>query len=535
MKHLLLIYFFMFSIMPSGYAMQPAAAQPCPPVAQNQRDLIILADVSGHEALKTWKGNSLTNDAQRSTLATSLSAQAAPILVPVTTWRRISSNLSSELVDWYRTLDYEVYQLDNYLLWIPALWKKRFNISDTAFNLDKVTRITNPLALGGPTNILEPLKDWGKSAIAEFNIYPSLVKVLRTLLKPKSFAWNIVVYGHGGKSTCSTSIAGMPYAEFKILLQFLEKEITTNILLYSSCYAGGKDLLEVYKTGGNPDIYHFPIILTGFTESISLGARDDELESVRDFFVSIRDAPLCITYQNKLGLIAGALLGTLIFSKNLQKYIIIAAENILQIRWPRATQFRVIPLENLVHTTHSTSSTDTVHIKEHAYIMDKPFIDQNLVFDDDFLDGNLIASGIPRVWHYIKSISLKAQSKNPDYFMRVLFNDFRLEKLESSKVFLIDTVTNLENKASAHTVLVFLNTSTPSTSWFNRMLNNISELFYMEGDQGYRILRNAEAPFKVDQTLTQQYQKLFNEQKKKLFDEYLAPLAVPHVKVAARK
>jgi hypothetical protein len=500
-------------------------SQECPPPAPNQRDLIIIADILNTDAIELF-GFSAVSDSQPQRLKDVLESQAVPVLVELSTWKRLlKDQASQELI---RTFHGEIYQFGNYLLCIPDQWKKEFKIedTDTGFNLTKGSLVANARAL--QAGYLEPIKGVVKQTLASIYFHTSLVKVLRVLLK-RNYAWNIVIFGHGGgpEGFCSlTIIAGMPYYEFKDLLQFLNTEITTNILLYSACFAGSKWLLTVYMTDGKPDVYRFPIIVTGIAQAPHFYSTNRDVAAMYSFFKEIKTMSLCKESTSALGLSAGILLQALTYDESTKKYRIHSVNNLLQIRWPGSTEFHAIPLQGLVASSKvllqdATADVQKIkplihaaRVKSKALIIDTPFINKTLILSGS---DHIIASSIPDRWHYIKGILLASEKEEVHEFMSRLFGYFtNVIALESSIIFLIDHVHNIYNPTGVQKAIVFLNTPTPSTYRFQKT----SELFYMVGEQGYRIPLQSFEPLTLDPAVTRRYVKLFEYQKKKLLDKY---------------
>jgi hypothetical protein len=375
---------------------------------------------------------------------------------------------------------------------------------------------------------LEPAKAYAKIMLSTINIYTSLVEVLKTLLKT-DYSWNIVINGHGGgnEGYCSLSaIAGLPYNEFKNLLQFLNTKIETNILMYATCYGGGKWLLNVYNADNKPDIYNFPIIIAGITESPLYYASWQRKTDDYAFFDRIKKLSICPKNLNEIALSAGIMFQAVSYNKNTQSYSLSTAANILQIRWPGEAQFQIISLPNIVETAKNVpAKTDnqerllanTHLVESNAFIVDTPIVNKTLIFPislDYFATANkhVIASSIPQKNHYIKGILFTQEKEEEHAFMHRLFDFFKpMIDGESEKVFLIDSVNNIYNSTGADHVLVFIKTSTPST----RIFKKPAELFYMIGNDGY-ILSKSEEPVKLNQKMTQSYVKIFEDEKKKL-------------------
>lgn len=491
-----------------------AALQECPPPTPNQRDLFILPDVSQAESIGQ-------NDSLPTELKNLLIYEAAPILVDLSIWKRFIRTLKTtiNLTEYFSDMPFEFYHYGSYLLAIPTKWKTQFDNSNTGFNFKNYQRV-DPITL--QAGILDPIKGISKTYMTVFfNSYTSLVDALSAALLTKNnrgdvYAWNIAIKGHGGRSGTCLQIAGMPFDEFKKLLQFLQHEIKTNILIYSSCYGGGKDLLKVYETNNQQDTFNFPIIVVGITESTTHSTPSLQTPEIyKNFFNTIKTISLCKFNVEKLGLISSTLFQA--FVRKFTKYDFLALNNIMQIRWPGTKQFNVIQLKDVIKTSQSLNNS--YEVKEKAFIIDAPVTDKNLIFIGE---DHQIASSIPSTWHYIKSITLSQKlGTNSDDYIYALFAYFNsIWDLESSKIFLIDKVivNKSDSQLQMNNVMIFLNSSTPSTYWFQKT----KALFYISDNTGFSqtIKKGITGTIQLDPQSTEKYLNLFAQQKKKLLEEY---------------
>ena len=77
--------------------------------------------------------------------------------------------------------------------------------------------------------------------------------------------WIIYLSGHGHPQAAKQTahIAGMSLDDFSEFLQFLNKNMRTKLLVYSSCYAGGVHAVEPYKNMR----LHYPAIVVALTDA----------------------------------------------------------------------------------------------------------------------------------------------------------------------------------------------------------------------------------------------------------------------------
>lgn len=88
-------------------------------------------------------------------------------------------------------------------------------------------------------------------------------------------SWIIYLSGHGYNSpgavkTKCDIIADLSVEEFKNFLQFLEHDIITKFLMYSTCYAGGMHLKTPYTTGDVADCYSYTIVTDCISDVASI-------------------------------------------------------------------------------------------------------------------------------------------------------------------------------------------------------------------------------------------------------------------------
>ncbi len=118
-------------------------------------------------------------------------------------------------------------------------------------------------------NNLAPILDIKKFIFTTKNKSFDLLIVLSQLLKKESL-WSFYISGHGDhadEQDTAETIAGMLIVEFKKFILFLEKNIKTNILVYSSCYSSGVNLMEPYQNMDSYKNLSYAIITTCLTDA----------------------------------------------------------------------------------------------------------------------------------------------------------------------------------------------------------------------------------------------------------------------------
>jgi hypothetical protein len=152
----------------------------------------------------------------------------------------LCSNIFEFLGDW------SSYQIDNYLLFVLPEDEQSFYLKDDVVKISNIKKFL----VGGKNQ--------------QFYLVPMLSKLLK-----KESLWSFYISGHGDHADSKEiveTIVGMPLKNFKNLILFLANEIRTNLLVYSSCYGSGINLMEPYE---NMDEYKnlFTIITTCLTDA----------------------------------------------------------------------------------------------------------------------------------------------------------------------------------------------------------------------------------------------------------------------------
>lgn len=533
MLELLFCIFFM-----SGLCVQ---AQDCS-VKPNQQNLVILTDYAGRESIHLG-GFSLENFTQTFEAQACLSANI-PVLMNISIWNKLIK-YHSETIKNVIHGRYEFYIKNNYLFCLPS---EISSTHDSGFNTNNFSKISRPFNIETNTaafnRTLQEIITYISSIIGRKNINPTIT-TLQQLLQKDGHAWNIILSGHGLPSCMISVIAGLPAHEFEGFLNFLETGIKTNAFFYSSCHAGSKQFLEIYKNKK----FSYPIILSGITESETFQASDNFYQhgtNYKSLLNLLKEKGLCKATISEIGTQAGLAFGALKTGpgNTIQPHF---TENILQIRWPQTTNFTIIPIENIINSLPQSDQTKTEHytkFQEKIIVLSTPWIDKKL----ELINPESVVSKTNQKYHYIKKISFDATPKNdaeqdqinqaygdyPNYINSIpttgplnLFSFFNKmgQSLKSPQVFLIDTLEitvaplpeQPENKTtySFHTIMISLNSRTPSQWWYQKD----PEIFYLYENQGYRKIPSLETPQLVSPHITQKYLKLFSQEKDKLREQ----------------
>lgn len=93
----------------------------------------------------------------------------------------------------------------------------------------------------------------------------SIIPALQSVVTNKKDSWVVYLSGHGhskSESDKDALVSGMRVGEFKAFLRFLDNNMSTTLLVYNSCFAGGRDGLSVYKNKGKDLLLSYDVIMT---------------------------------------------------------------------------------------------------------------------------------------------------------------------------------------------------------------------------------------------------------------------------------
>jgi hypothetical protein len=257
--------------------------------------------------------------------------------------------------------------------------------------------------------------------------------------------WIIFINGHGSINDC---VAYLSLDDFKKFLHFLENNIITQLLVVSSCCAGGVNMNAIYGEIklGTQQLYTFPIIIQGLNDvstdkvlpRIDIQAWDDEqkIQLATD-----------IDYRNFFKE-AKKLEGN--YAKIIKPITVGKTESIPQIKLPGVEWFSVMEVKKsivslgsiLVKTRDPQIPLDIVSFFKKdpkailLYTDDIPF---ELVINSHNLKAIVSMLSGQKVFHTIKRISSMTQS-----FLEILkwFASSAVHKIGFDKWFFIDEISD---------------------------------------------------------------------------------------------
>ncbi len=108
----------------------------------------------------------------------------------------------------------------------------------------------------------------------------NFVHTLSSLFKENNaYSWNVSLFGHGANEKIlgltRRLVANLSISEFKKVLKFFNDSISTNTLIYSSCYGAGDQLRHIYFNNNKNTVYNYTIAVSCLTDNVSYGHRSN--------------------------------------------------------------------------------------------------------------------------------------------------------------------------------------------------------------------------------------------------------------------
>jgi hypothetical protein len=160
---------------------------------------------------------------------------------------------------------------DSLIKYLKALFVTNDDYTKTKNNLYKIPRwILYLMGHGGQSENLGSMLKQLKTAKALYDYhgdgqiyehYPNALYLINSLI-----AWIEGQIWQRAKED-GEAIASLSISDFTRLLLFLNTEITTHLLFYSSCYSGGELLIRPYTQGKKSLLLHYPIIAGTLAEN----------------------------------------------------------------------------------------------------------------------------------------------------------------------------------------------------------------------------------------------------------------------------
>lgn len=262
---------------------------------QTTRGLLFFLDDS--EAARQARG------AMTVTLSLALTQQAGPMIATGSLVHHVLKYVQFDPTAWViKQIDHSKYMDRNLLLLIPKKWfaEQGINYQTTAkvaeqvitpleyqvgLKLDHMTDVTFNAAAKAPLKQLVnrpwPLtkQRWHLDKSSKHYFPPLLYDQKRKnskifVLKSEYLVskqadlepqWVIYIVGHG---LIDHSIVDLSLAEFKEVLAFLDRKISTGIFIYDSCYSAGVNTERIFHGKGVEDDYSFALVTCALTDSV---------------------------------------------------------------------------------------------------------------------------------------------------------------------------------------------------------------------------------------------------------------------------
>ncbi|MDR3550861.1 MAG: hypothetical protein P4L31_05565 [Candidatus Babeliales bacterium] len=392
-------------------------------------------------------------------ISTLLKERAGLILTNITVWYHA---LTTQDITLDQMKQWNVYTNNTSLLLVPKVLQTYAGYSDyeTGLDLTHFKLIPDPTMMYDSYNLetlhecLLPLRELCASITNTTHVVDSfkllMVSKHQDEMKDKA-PWSVCIDGHGNSfdDLSESSICGMMAYQFKEFLHYLETYIVTKMVVYHSCHAGSKkNLVDLYDNYGSPLVYSFPIICSSFSNGVASVYLDKERKGLRDcelkkFLQAIKNVPIVAQNAQKIFNAIGYI-----------HYPIL--ENYPHVRWAGDDHFQLFILKDSAAAyilLDNESEPSQIN-----YILNKPIIDDVLVFDNKE-SFTFVESGRPDcTHHYIKKIHLPKSKGFDDLFAHFLYIVSKEYRNKDPKVYLIDTATCAKNK-SASNIIIYLRRS----------------------------------------------------------------------------
>lgn len=388
--------------------------------ARAEKNLILVLDVKQEEY---FAGPCI------SALATALSDKIAPIIASVHAFSDIKSKINA--ADWH------LYQNKNLMLFIPKKYLCNNGLSiagSTGFNLTgwKEVKI-NQTPLYGTSDVLSQQS----------------VEIIANTLKTgkKDDTWKIYMIGHGHPD--ASQICGLNLADFRRLLATFNDDISTDFLIYQTCFGGGKHQLKnaYIKNQGMFKTFNFPIICSCVTNCVSFGNIDDyrlkglfKVPSFVGIFTKLNNSSIISKKASQILHSVNEFTHSLDYAEQLHW-----ANNLLLIRMPGNQYFEpVIDNETVFRASALPMASESLqkicsdNRKFKCIVIDKLVIN---LLDARRFQNFIICSGIPGSKHYIKElwVSDLMNTKDPKELLQDIAHLFySLGFLSKKKTFYIE-------------------------------------------------------------------------------------------------
>lgn len=146
---------------------------------------------------------------------------------------------------------------DLFYLFVPQQYvqSKLGNSKDDkelGLNLSTLTYIKDPLHLSTSQHT-------SKNNFAKGTVVANALA--KTLCQSATGSWNIYCAGHGATGGRDTgAITGLSIPSFESLINFFNKNVSTNFFFYDTCFAGGQHLSVPFTTTSAPNNLTYPIV-----------------------------------------------------------------------------------------------------------------------------------------------------------------------------------------------------------------------------------------------------------------------------------
>ncbi len=340
-------------------------------------------------------------------MATALQDKVAPMIA--------SAHALSMVTSYFKPTEWHIYKKDNLVLFIPKQYLQERKISsplNAGFILDgwREIDVTKDTLSGSEfySSLNEPEETRTFADLSE-----SSTELIRSTLKnDKSNKWKVYVVGHGAPD--AHQVCGLNLVDFKKLLATLEDHISTDFLVYQTCFGGSTNQLRSIYTIGDDKFqtFSFPIVSGCLTNSVSFGAHPSKV-SFKGIFSRVNNSMIMENKMRRLLKSVNELNRCLDYASEYHW-----ANNLLTLRMPGSEYFEpVVDNKSVFKASAMPAMTEKLQMvcgdetRFKCVLFDKPVIQQSV--DVSGFKNFMIASGISRPKTFVKELILPVSCAQP--------------------------------------------------------------------------------------------------------------------------
>lgn len=357
----------------------------------------------------------------------------------------------------FKPADWHIYTLQNLVLFIPKDYLRELQLhspAEAGFNLDNWKQKNLKYDSISGSDFYHMIDNDQLNVPSFSGLSQESVQLIRhTFKKDPSNKWKIYLVGHGAPD--AHQICGLDIEDFKDILQCFNNDITTDFLVYQTCFGGSKNQLKAaYKENqGIFTTFKFPIISGCLTNSVSFAFRN---VSFKGIFTKLNNSSFV---EKKTRRILKAV-------NEINKCLDAASDyhwtnNLLLVRMPGNQYFEpvvdnkaVFKGSEMPEMNEKLQGICADKEKFKCILIDKPIIKGSL--DVQSFTNFIMCSGLSRQVHYIEELKLPAHigTELHHAFANVGYIFCSLAFPEADKTFYIERLLVGDTQIAQHVTIV---------------------------------------------------------------------------------